>query len=170
MSKSGSSEFREWVRRGNPDQDNVVAGAQNLEPQEVLHMELPATPGAVPTVRQEVEEHATRLGISPRSLSDLKTVVSEACSNVVRYAYEDDEEGPLEVELTPTPDGLKILVKDRGCGIAPKPDSELPSLHMGLPIIGALSSRFVLSSERGSGTVLEIHVPLSERSANRATW
>jgi anti-sigma regulatory factor (Ser/Thr protein kinase) len=128
-------------------------------------MELPAQPDAVPKVRQEVEEHAIRLGISQKNLSDLKTVVSEACSNVVRYAYEDDEEGSLEVELIPAGDCLKVLVRDRGCGIAPKPDSELPSLHMGLPIIGALSSRFVLSSERGSGTQLEIHVPLSEHAA-----
>jgi anti-sigma regulatory factor (Ser/Thr protein kinase) len=125
-------------------------------------MKLPAQPDAVPKVRQEVEEHATRLGISQRSLSDLKTVVSEACSNVVRYAYEDDEDGPLEVELIPTGDSLKVLVRDRGCGIAPKPDSKLPSLHMGLPIIGALSSGFVLSSERGAGTQLEIHVPLDD--------
>lgn len=127
-------------------------------------MQLPATPEAVPKVRQEVEERATSLGISPRNLADLKTVVSEACSNVVRYAYDDDEEGPLEVELIPTGDSLKVLVKDRGCGITPKPDSDLPSLHMGLPIIGALSSRFVLSSERGAGTQIEIHVPLFEHS------
>lgn len=129
-------------------------------------MELPAQPDAVPKVRQEVEEHATKLGISQKNLSDLKTVVSEACSNVVRYAYEDDEDGPLEVELVPNGDSLKVLVRDRGCGIAPKPDSELPSLHMGLPIIGALSSRFVLSSERGGGTQLEIHVPLFEHPLN----
>lgn len=130
-------------------------------------MELPAKPDAVPKVRQEVEEHAMLLGISPRSLSDLKTVVSEACSNVVRYAYEEEEEGPLEVEVTPAGDSVKVLITDHGCGIAPKPDSELPSLHMGLPIIGALSSRFVLSSERGSGTQLEIHVPLGDLGDRR---
>ncbi|HEV7562303.1 MAG TPA: ATP-binding protein [Solirubrobacterales bacterium] len=129
-------------------------------------MELPAQPDAVPKVRQEVEEHATKLGISQKNLSDLKTVVSEACSNVVRYAYEDDEDGSLEVELIPNGDSLKVLVRDQGCGIAPKPDCELPSLHMGLPIIGALSSRFVLSSERGGGTQLEIHVPLFEQPSN----
>jgi anti-sigma regulatory factor (Ser/Thr protein kinase) len=129
-------------------------------------MELPARPEAIPKIRQEVEAHAERLGASQRSLADLKTVVSEACSNVVRYAYEDDEPGPLEVEVIPSEDAIKVLVSDRGSGITPKPDADLPNLHMGLPIIGALSSRFVLSSVRGAGTRLEIEIPLREtRSA-----
>jgi anti-sigma regulatory factor (Ser/Thr protein kinase) len=124
-------------------------------------MRLAATPEAIPEVRGRVEARALELGISEKSLYDLKTVVSEACTNVVRYAYESGESpGPLEVDLRPEGEGLTVLVRDHGCGIAPKIDAEPPSLHMGLPLIGALSSRFVLSSERGVGTELEIHVPL----------
>jgi anti-sigma regulatory factor (Ser/Thr protein kinase) len=132
---------------------------RNLNSQQGLSMQLPATPEAVAEVRREVEARALELGISEKSLYDLKTVVSEACTNVVRYAYEEDP-GPLEVELNPHGQSLKVLVRDRGCGIAPKVDTDPPSLHMGLPLIGALSTRFVLSSERGVGTELEIHVPL----------
>lgn len=123
-------------------------------------MRLPARPDSVPAVRREIEQHALRLGISERGLADLKTVVSEACTNVVRYAYEGEEAGPLEVEFIPADDSVKVVVRDHGCGIAPKPAAD-PSLHMGLPLIGALSSRFVLSSQRGAGTELEIHVPLA---------
>jgi anti-sigma regulatory factor (Ser/Thr protein kinase) len=127
-------------------------------------MQLPATPEAIPQVRHEIEARALALGISEKSLYDLKTVVSEACTNVVRYAYED-EPGPLEVEMSPDGPSLKILVRDRGCGIAPKIETDRPTLHMGLPLIGALSSRFVLCSERGVGTELEIHVPLDPQPA-----
>lgn len=123
-------------------------------------MRLPAIPKAVPTVRREVEIHALRLGISGRGLDDLKTVVSEACANVVRYAYDGEETGSMEVELAAVDEGLKVVVRDHGCGIAPKHDAD-PSLHMGLLLIGALSTRFTLSSERGAGTELEIHVPLA---------
>lgn len=35
-------------------------------------------------------------------LPDLKTVVTEACANVVSYAYGEDEDGPMEVELLPS--------------------------------------------------------------------
>jgi anti-sigma regulatory factor (Ser/Thr protein kinase) len=129
-------------------------------------MELPATPEAVPAIRQEVAAHATRLGIPDSRVADLKTVVSEACTNVVRYAYEGEGERPLQVEVLTTEETVKVLVRDRGCGIAPKPDADMPSLHMGLPIIGALSSRFVLSSERGAGTELEIHISLVEPAVN----
>lgn len=129
-----------------------------------LSIELPATPKAVSEVRREVEARARELGISEKCLYDLKTVVSEACTNVVRYAY-GSEPGPLEVELDPEESSLKVLVRDRGCGIAPKFDAEPPSLHMGLPLIGALSSHFVLSSKRGVGTELEMHVPLDSQQA-----
>lgn len=135
-----------------------------MNSREELQMQLPATPEAIPRVRREVEARALALGISEKSLYDLKTVVSEACTNVVRYAYED-EPGPLEVEMKPEGPSLKVLVRDRGCGIAPKIENDLPSLHMGLPLIGALSSRFVLSSQRGVGTEIEIHVPLEPQAA-----
>ncbi len=125
-----------------------------------LQIELPATAEAIPRIRAAVEARALELGISERSLADLKTVISEACANVVRHAYEGDEPGPLEVELTPIGDRVRCRIRDRGCGIAPKPDAERPTLHMGLPLIGALSARFVLTSERGVGTELEIEVPL----------
>lgn len=131
-----------------------------MDPPQGLQIELPATPDAIPRVRAEVEARALELGISDRSLADLKTVISEGCANVVRHAYEGDQPGALEVELTPVGDRVRLRIRDRGCGISPKPDAERPTLHMGLPLIGALSARFVLTSERGVGTELEVEVPL----------
>lgn len=127
-------------------------------------MNLPATPKAVRNARAEVEAYALTFAISDRSLADLKTVLSEACTNVIRHAYEDQARGRLEVELREAGDRVRLLVRDHGCGIAPKPDAERPTLHMGLPLIGALSARFVLASERGVGTELEIDVPLEQES------
>jgi len=123
-------------------------------------MEVPASAETISRVRAATEEFALARGICEQSLADLKTIVSEACSNVVRYAYEDTEPGTLEVELDVIGEDLRLRVRDHGSGITPKPDADHPTLHMGLPLIGALSNRFVLASERGVGTEVEVHVPL----------
>lgn len=123
-------------------------------------MELPARAENVGLLRAEVSAQAAALGMSASGISDLKTVVSEACANVVHYAYDEDVEGPVEVELVPDGEWLNVFVRDRGGGIRPRLKADLPSLKLGLPLIGALSRRFELSSEAGRGTELKIVMPL----------
>lgn len=96
-----------------------------------------------------------------RPLGDLKTVVSEACGNVVRYAYDEDEDnGTVEVVLALGGEEVEVFVRDEGRGICPRPDAVLPGLGLGLPLIGALSSRFVIDSRLGAGTEIRISVPI----------
>jgi anti-sigma regulatory factor (Ser/Thr protein kinase) len=130
-----------------------------------LKLVLPAKPQSLARVRRELEAHAARIDLPPATLSDLQTVVSEACANAVRYAYGDDAEGPLEVELFPAKGKLTVCIRDRGQGICPRPDPDIPTLKLGLPLIGALSNRMRLTSERGTGTELEAEIPIAgERS------
>ena len=56
--------------------------------------------------------------MDPAQVADLKTVVTEACMNVVVHAYED-EPGPLEVSAYRDGDALVVTVRDRGAGIRP---------------------------------------------------
>ena len=58
-------------------------------------------------------------------VADLKTVVTEACMNVVVHAYEGDV-GTLEVELHAGEEGLTIVVRDHGAGIQPRPARSEP--------------------------------------------
>jgi anti-sigma regulatory factor (Ser/Thr protein kinase) len=79
----------------------------------------------------------------------------------VRHAYEDREgDGLLEVELSAEDGEVILVVRDFGAGVRPQPDSETPSLRMGLPVIGVLSNSFLLSSARGKGTELTIKLAL----------
>ena len=94
-------------------------------------------------------------------IDDLATLTTEAASNAIRYAYEEGEAGELRVELLgPERDELRLVVRDWGGGIRPRLDRELPSMRMGLPIIGALSRGFTLDSVLGGGTRLEVRVPM----------
>ena len=95
-------------------------------------MSLPARAENVAVVRHALAGLAERLGMDEASLADLKTVVTEACMNVVVHAYAGSEPGPLEVEAETDGDGLTVVVRDHGGGIRPRPDVERPSLRIGL--------------------------------------
>src|ERR1044071_2121962 len=55
-----------------------------------LFLRLPAEPQNVALVRQAVGSEAVALGMQGRGIEDLKTVISEACANVVLHAYPGD--------------------------------------------------------------------------------
>ncbi|HEY6551008.1 MAG TPA: ATP-binding protein [Solirubrobacterales bacterium] len=130
-----------------------------------LHITLPAQADSLPIARRAIVAHAEKLGIARAGIADLKTVVSEACANVVRHAYqEEDEPGTFEVDLNPTAQELNMVVRDFGGGIRPWPSAEVPSLRLGLPIIGALSSSFQLVSVLSGGMEITIRFACTEAS------
>jgi anti-sigma regulatory factor (Ser/Thr protein kinase) len=119
-------------------------------PPEVL-LVMPARPEGVGVVRQALAGVADALDFDASVLADMKMAVTEACTNVVVHAY--DEEGMLEVEMLAGEDGLTIVVRDHGTGIQPRPArSGAPALGLGLPLIAALSDAFELRGSAGVGT------------------
>jgi hypothetical protein len=97
------------------------------------------------------------------AIADLKTVVTEACMNVVVHAYPEGEVGVLEVEALPDEDGLTVAVRDYGRGISPRPGVDRPSLRIGLALIAALSSSFEIRGGVEQGTEIRMHLPLRSR-------
>jgi anti-sigma regulatory factor (Ser/Thr protein kinase) len=119
-------------------------------PPEVL-LVMPARPEGVGVVRQALAGVADALDFDASVLADMKMAVTEACTNVVVHAY--DEEGMLEVEMLAGEDGLTIVVRDHGTGIQPRPArTGAPALGLGLPLIAALSDAFELRGSAGVGT------------------
>ena len=132
----------------------ATSGMQN---DDCLHITLPAQPDSLSVARRAIVAHAEKLGIARAGIADLKTVVSEACANVVRHAYdEQDEAGTLEVDLNSGARELSMVVRDFGLGIRPLSSDDVPTLRLGLPIIGALSSSFNLVSVLSQGTEITI--------------
>jgi serine/threonine-protein kinase RsbW len=122
-----------------------------VAPPEVL-LKMPARPEGVAVVRQALAGMADALDFEPSVLADMKMAVTEACTNVVVHAY-DENAGVLEVEMLADELGLTIVVRDHGAGIQPRPTrSEPPALGLGLPLIAALSDSFELRGSAGHGT------------------
>jgi serine/threonine-protein kinase RsbW len=126
-----------------------------------VEFSLPALAENVPLIRHALAGMAEALEMQPAEIADLKTVVTEACMNVVTHAYDDGQRGLLEVEAWPDGSCLVITVRDYGSGIRPLADVEHRSLRLGLPLIAALTRSFEISGVAGQGTEVTMRLPFS---------
>jgi serine/threonine-protein kinase RsbW len=126
-----------------------------------LSLKLAAEPQNVRQARDEAASYAEGLGLSSPGVEDLKTIISEACSNIVRHAYpEDAKERPMEVEMDKTDGELRVRVRDSGTGIRPPTGARPSSLRLGFLLMGSLADFLQLRTGRGQGTELLLKVPL----------
>ncbi|HMC50229.1 MAG TPA: ATP-binding protein [Solirubrobacterales bacterium] len=117
-----------------------------------LFLSLSAEREKIGAVRAAIDRTARRFGMQEQARNDLKTLVSEACANVVLHAYADDEiDRPLEIELTRQGEVVEVVIRDRGQGVSARPDPKPASLRLGLLLVGAMASSFQLRSVRGPG-------------------
>jgi len=113
-------------------------------------------------IRHGIAGVAEALGMPEATLTDLRTAVTEACTNTVLHAYEPGETGPMLVEATVEGDMLRVSVADSGQGIRPRPNIERSSLRLGLALISALSARFEIAGGADTGTRVTMYFPLTE--------
>jgi serine/threonine-protein kinase RsbW len=116
-----------------------------------VRLTVPALPEHVAVVRRTLESVAGVLGIGADVIEDVRLAVTEACTNVVRHAYEEGE-GTIEVVLKPRTGALEIVISDEGRGMGPSPDTDGPGL--GLPLISTLADSVELRPGRRGGSRL----------------
>jgi anti-sigma regulatory factor (Ser/Thr protein kinase) len=124
-----------------------------------LHLSLDAEPENIGVVRAAVGDLASSHGMEEPTLGDLKTVLSEACSNVVRHAY-PGVPGTFEVEAVPHSNALAVVVRDFGTGMRAHVGSDESSMRLGLGLISMLSSQFEIAGHAGGGTEIRMRLPL----------
>ncbi|MDX6690381.1 MAG: serine/threonine-protein kinase RsbW [Solirubrobacteraceae bacterium] len=133
----------------------------NVTPQ--LELKLPARPENVAVVRHAFGGLAEALNVDEQTLADIKLAITEACTNVVIHAYEDDDDGSLEVEAILEETLLTVVIRDRGRGIVPRPDS--PGLGLGLPLIATLAESLELGSDAADHTEVRMTFRLDQSEA-----
>ncbi len=140
------------------------AGAPGDGLQPEVRLALPALPANVALVRQALAGMTDELGVDPARAADMKIALTEACTNVVVHAY-DDEPGPLEVTMAVDHDRLVLTVRDHGAGLHPLPGRDEGSpLGFGLALIASLSDELGLVGGR-HGTEVRIAFALAEGEA-----
>jgi serine/threonine-protein kinase RsbW len=128
-----------------------------------LALSLPADADQVPVARRAVADYCERCGLPGPLIDDVKLVTTEACSNVVLHAY--DDESPLlrtfEVRAHLEPGVLLVSVSDQGRGIgAPSTNRGLGlGLRLALQLAGGVHTR---DGSGGLGTRLTMRFALPD--------
>jgi serine/threonine-protein kinase RsbW len=125
-----------------------------------LELKLPARAENVAVVRHAFGGFAEALSVDEQTLADIKLAITEACTNVVIHAYDDDEDGALEVDASIDDRRLIVVIRDRGRGIVPRPDS--PGLGLGLPLIATLAESLELGKDDAEHTEVRMTFALDE--------
>ncbi len=114
----------------------------------------------------QCELNLADLELPPEVSIALYRIVQEALTNIVKYASARN----VEVELLGDDEGVSLIVHDDGAGLP----AGVESSRLSHGIIGmrqrvrALNGTFKISSRPGSGTTIEVFIPLSSgRCAER---
>jgi serine/threonine-protein kinase RsbW len=125
-----------------------------------MQLALPARAENIAIVRHAFGALGDAYALDAQTLSDIRLAVTEACTNVVVHAYPDGGEGPMEVLATLLGEELRVVVRDEGRGIGPRPDS--PGLGLGLPLIASLTESVELGRDAQERTEVRMTFSLTE--------
>ncbi len=80
-----------------------------------LRMKILSHPGELGKVRDAVERFALNTGLDEKSAGDVVLALDEALTNIIRHAYNDADDQPIEIEVTRQDEKLSIVLRDYGC-------------------------------------------------------
>jgi anti-sigma regulatory factor (Ser/Thr protein kinase) len=86
-----------------------------------IRLTVPARPENVAVIRHVLGALGEALALPPALIDDVRLAVTEACTNVVRHAYEKG--GTIDVVVRPRGDALEVVVADDGRGPRAEPDT-----------------------------------------------
>ncbi|RMF58129.1 MAG: ATP-binding protein [Calditrichaeota bacterium] len=96
----------------------------------LYRLNLPAHSENLHVIRKFVSEIASNLGFDEEAMYQIELAVDEACTNVIKHAYRNDQQSEkiIKITLKVKEDRLIIIVADKGCGFNPaaikSPDME----------------------------------------------
>jgi len=100
-----------------------------LQSSRVVELRIPSELGYEKIAREAVATVARRLEFDENKTEDIKTAVSEACTNAIRYGGGADARMKVVVVLTADEDKLDILIKDPGASGSPPEDVGIPDIN-----------------------------------------
>lgn len=117
----------------------------------LLEFKVPSDPKLLSVVRSAVEKLAAVVGLPEGECRSVTLAVDEALTNIIRHAYRNQRDRPIEVScwcLCPTASRrsagrLEILLVDRGRGVEP---SQLRGRPLDQVRPGGLGTHFIRAS------------------------
>jgi stage II sporulation protein AB (anti-sigma F factor) len=128
-------------------------------------------------VRSAVAAFCVPLNPSLEAINDIKTAVSEAVTNVVVHAYGEPEKNFIYVDAELFDDGLSIIIKDTGCGIADVEKAMQPMYSskaenersgMGFTFMQTFTDGLTVESVVGEGTTVKMVKYIAKEAAKNS--
>jgi len=117
----------------------------------------------IPNIRKDMEELEKAWKIPKSKMNQIRVIIEELFSNIVRFAYEDQSEHMIEIGMKRNDEFIEIEIIDDGVAFNPLEHSEDPlrdpalveSGGMGLTLVQTFSNK--LSHQRkGKKNLLKI--------------
>ena len=146
----------------------MVSSSKTTDANALLDLSLPASVRSIRKARIAAAEATAELALDERLVDDIRLCVSEAVTNVVRYAYGAESrkpDGTVEVVVAREGDELAVVVRDAGAGIGSSMCRDSPG-GFGLMIIGKLTTRYTIDSAEDKGTEIRMIFALVGRTSS----
>lgn len=108
-------------------------------------------------LRHRAVAFAREHGARPEVVADVALAVSEAVTNAVKYAYDAEVAGTVELSASVRKPWLEIRIRDAGTGFGRGSND---GLGLGLSIIARLCADMKIVQE-GDGTEVRMRFPLA---------
>lgn len=79
-----------------------------------IKIALPSDPRYLPVVRGAIGPLASAIGWNEPECLEITLAIDEAITNVIRHAYHNRADGPIELECRETDGGIEIILLDQG--------------------------------------------------------
>jgi anti-sigma regulatory factor (Ser/Thr protein kinase) len=131
------------------------------EKAETVILTVPSHPKFLYVVRSALYPVVLDAGFSKKETRELILAVDEACSNIIKYAYEGDHTKSIGVTVTVSPEELRIVLKDSGkqadrSTIAPRKLTDIRPGGLGTHFMHAAFGTVRYDTSGGVGTTLTL--------------
>jgi anti-sigma regulatory factor (Ser/Thr protein kinase) len=128
---------------------------------ELVVLTVPSHPKFLYIVRNVVYPLALNSGFSKKDARKIVLAVDEACSNIIKYAYEGDPTKTISITVTNETDHLSVRLIDLGrkvdsAKIAPRDLDDVRPGGLGTHFMGEVFDTVVYDTSQGQGTVLTL--------------
>jgi serine/threonine-protein kinase RsbW len=124
---------------------------------QTLSFTYPAVADSVPRAREAMSTFARSAGATDNQLDSIRLAVSEAATNVVVHAY-DDEAGRIQLDAGLSSGELWVLIADEGLGM--RPEVQSPGLGFGLSLISQVCDDFEIAKRSSGGLEVRMRFAL----------
>jgi serine/threonine-protein kinase RsbW len=117
----------------------------------------PAVADSVPRAREALSTLARAGGATADQIDSIRLAVSEAATNVVVHAYDDDS-GRIQLDAELSAGELWVLIADDGLGMRRQIQS--PGLGFGLSLISQVCDEFEIAKRSSGGLEVRMRFAL----------